>query len=89
MPSKNNLSALKSNKTRGTLKAVVSDMPQATQNVEKKAGRKAKPASEKESFTVALKFTEAEGQALLDKAGLVPLATFVKAYIRNDTDLLK
>lgn len=87
MPSKNDLSALKA-KSSGTLKVAADNTTQSVKPIVRKAGRKAKPANEKESFTVALKLTEAEGQALLEKAGLVPLATFVKAYLRNDTDLL-
>jgi len=89
MPSKNDLSALKA-RPRGTLQAVPKSTNIETLPVEKKrVGRRPKPASEKESFTLPLKLTEAEGAILKEKAGMVPLATFVKAFIRENTELLK
>lgn len=86
MPSKNDLSSLKA-KPKNTLKKAVDVQPVQTAG-KAKVGRKAKPAAEKESFSLMLKLTEAEGQKLKERAGMVPLATYVKAYLRGETDLL-
>ena len=88
MPSKNNITALKQ-KPKSTLKTVETVKSASKPVARKRAGRKAKPVGEKESFTLPLKLTEAEGALLKEKAGMVPLATFVKAYIREQTSLLK
>ena len=85
MPSKNNLSALKT-KPRNTLK-VASEATTVTHKG--RAGRPAKAKAAKESFTIPLRLTEAEGAQLAEKAGHVPLATFVKIFLREKTDLLK
>ena len=87
MPSKNDLSALKA-KPAKVLEVAASNPEKKVQPLPKKAGRKAKPVGEKESATLALKITELELEALKEKAGLVPLATFVKSYLREKTDLL-
>jgi len=55
----------------------------------KKVGRKAKPLNEKESKPVTIKITEIELENLKKNAGLVPLGTFLKDYIRTKTELLK
>ena len=49
-------------------------------------GRKAKAPEEKESFAVGLRFTQTEGEALKAKAGRVPLATYLKDFIRDNFD---
>lgn len=86
MPSKNDLSALKA-KPKNTLKQSVDAQPVKPAN-KAKVGRKAKSPAEKESFSLMLKLTEAEGQRLKEKAGMVPLATYVKAHLRDKTDIL-
>ena len=53
------------------------------------AGRKKKPVDEKESETVVLKLTIAEYKALEKKAGLVKMGTYLKHFIRTETDMLK
>jgi len=89
MPSKNDLSSLKQ-RPQGKLKVVTDNKIEPVNSiVKKKVGRRLKPADEKESFTLPLKLTEAEGALLKEKAGLVPLATYVKAYLREHTKLLK
>ncbi len=50
---------------------------------------KPKLASEKESKVVTLKITMGEMDALKEKAGLVPIATYVKHYLREESDLLE
>lgn len=54
-----------------------------------KPGRKKKKPELKESEILALKLTEAEIETIRDKAGLTPLSTYVKHYIRTQTDLFK
>lgn len=51
-------------------------------------GRKPKPEGEKESAVVALKLTEAEKETLTKRAGREPVATFLKRFLREETDLL-
>lgn len=54
-----------------------------------RAGRPAKSAKEKESATVILKMTEADKQKLLDKAGITPLGTWFKHFLKTETDIFK
>ena len=87
MPQKNDLSAIKKAANKKTLLQTESaNIPDSKEN---KAGRKPKPVTEKESETVVLKLTLQELEFLKEKAGLVPLGTFVKHHLRNNTDLLK
>ncbi len=81
MPSKNDLSAL-SVKRKNTLPENLVTLPTI-----QPAWRKPKPASEKESEIVTLKITMHEMGALKEKAGLVPIATYVKHYLREESDL--
>jgi hypothetical protein len=54
----------------------------------KKRGRASKPASERDSEVVSIKITPIELATVREKAGeLVPLGTFIKHYIRTQTDL--
>lgn len=76
MPSKNNLSALKT----GAKKPIL----EVTQT-----GRPKKPVEEKETCLIGLKLTAREKAILQEKAGLVPLATYLKDVLRNQTDLFK
>ncbi len=77
MPSKNNLSALK----------VEKKIPVLGDEKTSKAGRKKKPVELKESETVTLKITLSELEYLEKKAGLVPLGTYVKDYLRKNSDI--
>jgi len=83
MPSKNNLSAFIV-KRKNTLPENLAVQPavQAPRS-------KAKPASEKESEVVTLKITIGEMNTLKEKAGLVPIATYVKHYLREKSNLLR
>jgi hypothetical protein len=82
MPQKNDLSAIKAVNKKTLLQT------EATTKIENKAGRKPKSAEEKESETVVLKLTQQEMENLKEKSGLVPLGTFIKHHLRNETDLL-
>jgi hypothetical protein len=83
MPQKNDLSAIKA-VNKKTLLQTESAIPKN----ENRAGRKPKSVNEKESETVVLKLTLKELENLKEKAGLVPLGTFIKHHLRNKTDLL-
>jgi hypothetical protein len=85
MPQKNDLSAIKA-VNKKTLPQI--EMNNISEIKENKVGRKPKSESEKESETVVLKLTKQELENLKDKAGLVPLGTFIKYHLRNKTDLL-
>ncbi len=77
MPSKNDLSAIKLD-----LKNSLPD------GLTTKTGRKCKAAGEKENKVVVLKLKASEYDALKNQARLVPLGTFVKHHLRQETDLL-
>jgi hypothetical protein len=83
MPKKNDLSALKPKKPE-TLKKASEQPAMATS---RKRGPRKKSAEEKESFAVGLRFTEAQGEALRQVAGDVPLATYLKKKLMQDEDL--
>ncbi len=86
MPAKNDLSAFKAKAPQPTL--VTTPKPDEPTPAAPR-GRKAKSAEDKESETLALKFTKAEMDALTRKAGLVPKGSFVKHILRTQTDLFK
>lgn len=54
----------------------------------KKPGRKKLPPEQKASETVTLKLTPAEKKIFDSKAGYVPPGTFLKNYLKENTDLL-
>jgi len=54
-----------------------------------KRGRKAKPADEKVSETIAVRVTKAEKQKIKDKAGLAGLGTYLKHRLVEDTDIFE
>lgn len=85
MPRKNDLTAIKA-VNRKTLQKEDENNVSPVKIV--KAGRKPKAVEEKESETVVLKLTRQELENLKERAGLVPLGTFVKHHLRNKTDLL-
>lgn len=84
MPQKNDLSAIKAVNKKTLLQTETIKL----EVKENKAGRKPKSVKEKESETVVLKLTQQEMENLKEKAGLVPLGTFIKHHLRNKTDLL-
>ncbi|CAB5508130.1 hypothetical protein [uncultured Gammaproteobacteria bacterium] len=54
-----------------------------------KAGRPTTNPNEKESETIALKVTPLELAAVKEKAGVAGLSTYIKHYIRTNTELFK
>lgn len=59
------------------------------QNEASKVGRKPKQAGQKEIHQVGVRFNDEEYAALERNAGLVPLATLIKDFLRKNSDLLK
>ncbi len=51
------------------------------------SGRTAKPAAEKQSELVGLRFTPSELAIIKKKAGLVPVATYIKNELVNTLNL--
>ena len=86
MPSKNDITSLKV-KSKDILGKSQARRDEPIKS--KKKGPEPKPKAERESFSIMLRLTEAEGRALQEKAGMVPLATFLKTYLRAETKLLK
>lgn len=88
MPAKNDLSAFQpkaTNKSPMLAPATASKTPQSVPKaVAESRGRKAKPAGEKESETVAFKLTPANANKLKERAGLVPVGTFIKDVLRKN-----
>jgi len=76
MPSKNDISSIKT------------EVNNKLSTVGKKSGRKAKPVGMKESETITLKVTPAEMEYLQSLAGMIPIGTFVKHFLRTETKLL-
>ena len=88
MPRKNDLSAIKVQpKNTLTPQTEIPSVPSAPLLPKAKGGRKKTP-EEKESELVGLKFTPSEKAKISQKAGRVPLATYIKDLIRSKTDLL-
>ena len=54
-----------------------------------KPRKKPKPEKERESVMLGLMLTPTEKEALTKKAGLVGVSTFLKHYLRTETNLLK
>lgn len=84
MPNKNDLTAIKLKNKNALQKADLNIVSPS----KAKVGRKPKALDERESETVVLKLTTQELEYLKEKAGLVPLGTFLKHHLRNKTDLL-
>jgi len=82
MPSKNDLTAYKP-----TPKHTLTQVPGAGVGAGEES-RKKPEVKGGATRLVGLKLTEDEYNALKAKAGLVPLATFIKDYLRNNTDYL-
>ena len=85
MPSKNDLSQLKVN-AKSTLQNI---QAQTIQTIKGTAGRKPKPLAEKQSEMIGLRFTKQEHQLIKEKAGLVPIATYLKNALFTQTDIFK
>jgi len=54
-----------------------------------KVGRKPKQAGQKEIHQVGIRFNDEEYGALQKNAGLVPIATLIKDFLRKNSNLLK
>ena len=88
MPKKNDLTAIKVQpKNTLTPQTSIPEVPPAPLLPKTRGGRKKTP-EEKESEVVGLKFTPNEKAKILQKAGRIPLATYIKDLIRSNTSLL-
>lgn len=85
MVSKNDLSALKVNPTKTLAKAEINNLS----SLKNAAWRKAKPITEKQSELIGLRFTKSELDLIKSKAGLIPIATYIKNELEVNTDLFK
>lgn len=89
MPSKNDLSALKTNSTKPTILPVsntvepVIPRTKAKTVTTGKVGRPRKAKSEKRSYKITLSLTETEGQKIAAQAGLASEATFLYAELQK------
>ena len=52
-------------------------------------GRPKTPVEDRLSESIRLLFTPKEKEVIVKKAGDVPLATFIKNYIKRNTDLIE
>ena len=57
--------------------------------VPSKRGRKAKPADEKASETIAIRVTKAEKARIKEKAGIAALGTYIRHRLAEDTDVFE
>ncbi len=88
MPSKNNIAGLIRPKSTLTQSPPVPlEVAPVQKNKKARPGRKPKPIAEKEQHPVPIRFTDAEFEQLQKKAGDVPLATFIKKLLREETNL--
>jgi len=88
MPSKNDLSALKTSAKKTILPENEARTPpaiKAKQPAEKtgRIGRPPKEKTEKRSYKITLSLTPAEGQKIAEKAGLAGEATFLYAFLKD------
>ncbi len=81
MPSKNDLSAIKLESTN----TLVEVKNQQEQDKPVKAWRKPKPIDEKQSEKVTLQLTKGQMAIIRKKAGLVPIATYLKDILERKT----
>lgn len=87
MVSKNSLASVKV-KDEKTLKDI-EQVSAIAHEKKSKVGRKKKPAEEKETGIVTLKILQSELENLKKNAGVEPLSTYVKRYLRTETDIFK
>lgn len=87
MVNKNDLSAFKPG-NKQVLKVVEADRDEATTTKTKtrtkaKTKTRTKPPEEKRSHKILLSLTEGEGAKIKEKAGMVPIATYLVALLRE------
>jgi len=88
MPSRNDLSALKTGTKKPILPAndgrtVQASETQAPKTKTGRVGRPPKGKTEKRSYKVTLSLTPAEGAKIAEKAGLAGEATFLYAHLKD------
>ena len=87
MPSRNDLSALKTGANKSILpKSDGSIAPALTKTLTISTGRVGRPPkgkTEKRSYKITLSLTPAEGAKIAEKAGLAGEATFLYAFLKD------
>jgi len=86
MPKKNDLSAFKTSSS-DTPRILEVAAPKQLKPTKETRGRKPKTKGEKESELVAFKLTISEKEKLVERAGLIPLGTYLKHVLRTKTDI--
>ena len=84
MPGKNDVSVWKV-KSKNTL----INLEKSSTNQNSPAWRKPKPKAEKQSELIGLRFTLGEYEQIKANSGLVPIATYLKDALFNQTDIFK
>ena len=85
MPSKNDLSNLKVESKNSLVEA----QEELNNKQASKAWRKPKPIMEKQSEIVGLRFTKSELAEIKERAGLIPVATYLKNKLIKKTWIFK
>lgn len=86
MPSRNDLSALKTGTKKPILPTNDGRTTTAVETPQPNAGRVGRPPkgkTEKRSYKITLSLTPAEGEKITEKAGLAGEATFLYAFLKN------
>lgn len=89
MPSKNDLSALKTSSKKAPIlpvsEPVKTAIPQAKAKTVKtgKVGKPPKPKDEKRSYKITVSLTESEGAKIAEQAGLAGEATYLYAKLHE------
>lgn len=86
MPSRNDLSALKTGSKKPILPVNDGRTAVAIETTQPKAGRVGRPPkekTEKRSYKITLSLTPAEGEKIAEKAGLAGEATFLYAFLKD------
>ena len=86
MPSRNDLSALKTGTKKPILPTNDGRTTTAAETPQSKPGRVGRPPkgkTEKRSYKITLSLTPAEGEKIAEKAGLAGEATFLYAFLKD------
>jgi hypothetical protein len=87
---KNSLEAFKNLPKHSVLESEAKTPKKEPEKVQNKAaGRPVKAKKDKEDYRINFCLTKAEGVILESKAGIASVNTFVKHFLRNETDITK
>lgn len=83
MPSKNDLSGLKSSTPKILPETQVKEPEPIRPRFSKQIGRPKKKAEEKRNYKITISLTQAEGKIVAEKAGLAGEATYLYAMLKD------